>query len=255
MDRPLVSTVVPVYNGERYLATALDSIFQQDYRPLEVIVVDDGSTDRSAEIAQSYQGLSYIYQSNAGVAVARNTGIAAARGEFIAFLDQDDWWAPNKLRLQVAALREHLAAGYALAREQIHLEPGIGWPAWIRREAVLNGELICLPGTWLVRRTVFDQIGAFDPRYVLGCDTEWLVRARDAGITRIVVPEVLLYWRIHDANESYKQRVSRIEFFRILKSTIDRKRNSVLPAQSTSLSALGRETLSPLPQAREPFRP
>lgn len=221
---PSVSVVVPVHNGERYLKDAIESILRQDYQPFEVIAVDDGSTDGSRAIIDAFPDIRYIYQPNAGVASARNAGIAAARGELIAFLDQDDWWAPNKLRLQVAALREHPEAGYALAREQVYLEAGTGWPPWIRREAVENGELICLPGTWLVRRPVFDSVGAFNPEYVMGCDTEWLIRARDAGIERVVVPEVLLYWRIHAANASYNQQQRRKEFFRILKTVVDQKR-------------------------------
>jgi glycosyltransferase involved in cell wall biosynthesis len=221
---PSVSVVVPIYNGERYLKDAIESIFRQDYRPLEVIAIDDGSTDGGRAIVEAFPEIRYIYQQNAGVACARNAGIAAARGEVIAFLDQDDWWASNKLHLQVAALREHPGAGYALAREQVHLEAGTGWPPWIRREAVENGELIGLPGTWLVRRTVFDKVGVFNPEYVMGCDTEWLIRAREAGIERVIVPEVLLYWRVHAANASYNQHQRQKEFFRILKTAMDRKR-------------------------------
>ena len=102
MDKPLVSVIVPVYNGEHYLSFAIHSILRQDYHPSEVIVVDDGSTDNSANIARSFKEVRYIHQSNQGVAMARNVGIAAARGEFIAFLDADDLWTPNKLSIQNA---------------------------------------------------------------------------------------------------------------------------------------------------------
>ncbi|MFL5886158.1 MAG: glycosyltransferase family 2 protein, partial [Thermoleophilaceae bacterium] len=85
--RPLVSVLVPVYQGERYLAEALDSVFAQDYEPLEVIVLDDGSTDGSADIARSYGGVRYLHQENSGIAAARNAAIGAARGEIVAFLD------------------------------------------------------------------------------------------------------------------------------------------------------------------------
>jgi glycosyltransferase involved in cell wall biosynthesis len=231
---PFVSVVVPVHNGERYLRAALESVFAQDYRPFEVIVIDDGSTDQSAAVARTFPAVRYVYQENAGVAAARNAGIAPAAGDLIAFLDQDDWWAPNKLRLQVSALRDHPEAGFALAREEVYLEPGIGWPSWIRREAVLNGAVIGLPGGWLVRREVFDRIGAFNPDYVMGCDTEWLIRARDAGIKPVVVPEVLLFWRIHVANASYNHAQGQAEFFRILKATMDRKRQGLPAVAATS---------------------
>src|SRR3982074_3555445 len=101
VNTPLVSVIVPVYNGERFLAETLQSIINQQYRPLELIVIDDGSTDQTARIATSVSEVRYFYQRNQGVANARNAGLAAARGELIAFLDADDLWQPNKLSLQV----------------------------------------------------------------------------------------------------------------------------------------------------------
>ena len=94
--------MIPVYNGAAFLREAVDSVLAQTYQPLELIVVDDGSTDSSPEVISSYGSrLKSIRQANAGVAQARNTGIDASRGEFIAFLDQDDWWLPDKTRCQV----------------------------------------------------------------------------------------------------------------------------------------------------------
>jgi glycosyltransferase involved in cell wall biosynthesis len=107
VERLLVSVIVPVYNGERYLSAALESIFAQDYHPFEVIVVDDGSGDSSAAIAKSFKSVQYIYQTNQGIANAWNLGIDASKGELIAFLDCDDLWTPNKLRLQVDYLVNH----------------------------------------------------------------------------------------------------------------------------------------------------
>ena len=100
-NSPLVSTIIPVFNGERLLPEALDSVFRQDYRPIEVIVVDDGSTDGTSLVARSCPEVRYLYQSNQGLGAARNAGIAAACGEFIAFLDADDIWLPRKLSSQM----------------------------------------------------------------------------------------------------------------------------------------------------------
>ena len=97
MSSPLVSVVVPVYNGEAFLRETLDSVFAQDYDPIEVIVVDDGSTDGSARIAQSYSEVRYHWQENAGPAAARNRGIEVAQGEFVAFVDSDDIILPHKV--------------------------------------------------------------------------------------------------------------------------------------------------------------
>lgn len=103
MALPLVSAVVPVHNGERFLAAALDSVLFQDYEPLEVIVVDDGSTDRSAEVASS-RPVRLLRQENAGMAAARNAGIAHASGELVAFIDADDEWLPEAVARQAAVL-------------------------------------------------------------------------------------------------------------------------------------------------------
>src|SRR3954451_23570366 len=104
MELPLVSVIIPVHNGAKYLRAALESVFAQTYSPFEVIVVDDGSVDESGVIAQSFNDVRYIHQANQGVAAARNNGIGAARGEFLAFLDQDDLWTTEKLKLQMGYL-------------------------------------------------------------------------------------------------------------------------------------------------------
>src|SRR3989304_1795815 len=98
---PVVSVIVVVKNGACYLASALQSIFEQDYTPLEVLVVDGQSTDDTAEIAKSFGSIRYLWQSDRGLANARNIGIQAAQGDLIAFLDHEDVWAPNKLSTQV----------------------------------------------------------------------------------------------------------------------------------------------------------
>src|SRR2546426_10667200 len=98
MKESLISCIVPVFNGERYLHETLNSILAQTYRPLEIIVADDGSTDGTRTIVASYgQQVRYLWQLNAGPAAARNLGLTAAKGEFIAFLDADDLWHPEKL--------------------------------------------------------------------------------------------------------------------------------------------------------------
>src|SRR6476660_1471039 len=113
-EKPLVSVIIPVYNGTCYLRAALESVFAQTYRPFEVIVVDDGSLDDSGVIAQSFDDVRYIHQENQGVAAARNNGIEVARGEFLAFLDQDDLWTPEKLKLQMGHLLSDPELGYTL---------------------------------------------------------------------------------------------------------------------------------------------
>src|SRR5712692_4526575 len=98
MKSALISCIVPVFNGERYLGETLDSILAQTYRPLEIIVVDDGSTDGTPAVANGYsEFIRYLWQANAGEAAARDQGLKVAQGELMAFLDADDLWHPKKL--------------------------------------------------------------------------------------------------------------------------------------------------------------
>ena len=101
-DAPLVSVILPVYNGARFLAESLESAVAQTYPQIEIVMMDDGSKDESASIGQAFPRVLYFYQENGGIAAARNAAIALAHGELLAFLDHDDLWAPNKIELQVA---------------------------------------------------------------------------------------------------------------------------------------------------------
>jgi glycosyltransferase involved in cell wall biosynthesis len=132
-ENPLVSVIIPVYNGARFLRAALESVLAQTYRNFEVIVVDDGSVDDSGVIAQSFPEVRYIHQTNQGVAAARNHAIEVARGEYFAFLDQDDLWTADKLKLQIAYLLSHPEVGYTLTQQSFFLEPGATLPAWFRK--------------------------------------------------------------------------------------------------------------------------
>lgn len=214
----LVSVIIPVYNGEDYLADAIESVIAQTYRPIEVIVVDDGSTDNSADIACSYKEIRYFYQSHAGVAVARNTGIVAAQGEFIAFQDSDDLWLSNKLMVQVEYLLKHLHVGGTISRIQHFYTPGIR-----NKNRSLEREHIAL-ATLVARKAVFKHVGEFDPSYSLGTDFDWFIRAKDLGISIVILSDVLMHRRIHDSNLSFQGQARRKSLLRIFKASIARQR-------------------------------
>jgi glycosyltransferase involved in cell wall biosynthesis len=224
-QQPLVSVVIPVYNGARYLRAALESVFAQTYRSFEVIVVDDGSIDDSGKIAQSFPEVHYIRQENQGVAAARNTAIAVARGEFYAFLDQDDLWTPEKLRLQIGHLLSHPDLGYSLTHQQFFLEPGATLPAWFRKELLSSVHTGWVLGTLVVRRTVFDTVGNFSTGYSAANDSDWFFRAKAAGIPMAVVPELLLLKRIHGANDSGRSKEILSELLKVVKTSLDRQRS------------------------------
>ena len=130
MYGPLVSTIIPIYNGERYLAEAIESINRQQYLNLEIIIVDDGSTDKSSEIALSLEGnIRYVRQANAGQAAARNTGIKLAKGDIITFLDADDLWTEDKLKRELACFEADPSLRIVLGRTQaLKMKVGEGNP-------------------------------------------------------------------------------------------------------------------------------
>lgn len=224
-EHPLVSVIIPVHNGGRYLGAALESVFAQTYHPFEVIVVDDGSTDDSGVIAQSFPEVNYIHQSNQGVATARNNGLEAARGEFFAFLDQDDLWTTEKLKLQVAHLLSHPDVGYTLTQQQFFLDPGATIPAWFRKELLSDAHTGWVLGTLVVRRTAFEKVGNFATGYSAASDGDWFFRAKAAEIPMAVVPELLLLKRIHGGNESARAKEILAELRKVVKSSLDRQRS------------------------------
>lgn len=224
MSPALVSVIVPVYNGERYLDATLRSIYAQDYRPIEVLVVDDGSTDGTAAVARAFPEVRYFHRRNGGPAAARNTGLEHAQGELIAFLDADDLWLPGKLTLQVRYLQEHPDIRFVLTRQRVFLEPGIRKPAWVREELLANDSVAWLPSALVARKSLIIEIGGFDTRVQLNEDVEWFFRARERGVQVGVIPEILLHKRVHDRNAGYQARAGRVELLDVIRTSIQRRR-------------------------------
>jgi glycosyltransferase involved in cell wall biosynthesis len=225
MDSPLVSVIVAVSNGERYLAQALESVFTQTYGRLEVIVVDDGSVDNSAKIARSRrEEVRYISQHTTGLAVARNTGVNAAQGELIAFIDQDDLWTPNKLDSQVDYLLQNPEIQYVNAWVRLFVEPGSSLRPGYTEDFLGRVHVGRTPGTLVARKSVFDLVGMFSADFSIACDVEWFKRADDYNIPMRIVPEVLLYKRIHNNNLSSDVTTNRRELFSIIRRTIGQRR-------------------------------
>jgi len=208
---PRVSVVIPCYNAERYIASTLRSVVSQEWPELEVIVVDDGSTDASPTIVKSrFPDVTLLRQQNAGVAAARNRGIAHASGEWIAFIDADDYWLPGKLGEQWKHLRErpgcrmsytgwHVWASEAEAPDDTLLSDlahrvSHGATGWIYTQ--LLTDCVVWTSTVLMHRSLFDEIGTFDADLRIGEDWDlWLRASRATQIMR--VPRPLALYRSH----------------------------------------------------------
>jgi glycosyltransferase involved in cell wall biosynthesis len=227
---PLVTTIIPVHNGGNYLAEALESVLAQGISGCEVIVVDDGSTDDSGLIAQDFgSAVRYIYQPQGGPGSARNLGVAEARGQFVAFLDADDRWMERKLEIQLAAFDADPTLDVAFGHVQQGLSPELDLTQAPTKRFAMEVVPGHLPGTMLARREAYFQVGPFSTRWTLGDGIDWYLRAVDLQLRMRMLPDVLLWRRIHDTNIGIRQRSSRQDYVHIMKAALDRRRSSVGP--------------------------
>ena len=216
LTTPKISVIIPCYNAERYIVSAISSVFAQDWPNLEVVVVDDGSSDRSAElICASFPEVRLVQQLNQGIAVARNHGIACAQGDWIAFLDADDIWLPGKLQAQWDTLSAipgtrmcHTAFEFwtstepspepaflaALQRRSGDRKRWLGVSGWIYPQLLLDCAV--WTSTVLVHRSVFSEVGPFDQSLRIGEDYDlWLRISRVTQILHVAFPYAL--YRLH----------------------------------------------------------
>jgi glycosyltransferase involved in cell wall biosynthesis len=221
--QPLVSVVVPAYNAERFLRACLESVAAQTYLNYEVIVVDDGSTDSTPEIVAAFPAFRYVCRENGGVSAARNTGVAASTGELLAFIDSDDLWLPERLATQVAFLQAHPEVDLVFCHQLLALEEGAEVPRGYTHPSQ-GADPSYVPSAWLVRAESYQRVGAWGERYRFGQDTDWLARAKDAGLTTFLMPDVLVYKRAHATNLSNQTANLHRDMMGLLRSSIARKR-------------------------------
>jgi glycosyltransferase involved in cell wall biosynthesis len=222
---PLVSVIIPVYNSARYLGEAVGSVLAQTYRPLEVILVDDGSTDDSAEVARSFGDAVRLYsQANSGVAAARNRGIAMAAGELLAFLDADDLWSQEKLSRQTAVLLADPSLDAVFGHVRQFHSPELAES--LRQTTHYAAEVMpgYHAGTLLIRRGAFERVGPFESRWQRAEFVSWHLRATEAGLRMLMLPDVVMHRRLHDTNQGLRLRHAAVDYVRALKASLDRRR-------------------------------
>ena len=226
--KPSISTIIPVYNGARYLAEAVTSVLSQEGFRSEVIVVDDGSDDDSLEVARGFgDQVLVLEQANQGAAIARNTGCEAATGEWLSFLDADDTWAPDKFARQVPVLEKEPRNCIVFGHVEQFICPSLTEAE--RARLVAPGEP--LPGyhvgTMLLHRDTFESIGAFTTEFETGEFIDWYARAVETGVQSIMLEDVLMSRRIHSTNQGIynREKYSR-DYLRILRASLARRRES-----------------------------
>ena len=226
---PAVSCVIPVFNGERFIGECLDSVLRQTYDPIEVIVVNDGSTDGTKAILDRYgDRISVIDQPNAGVKAARNNGMAAAAGEIIAFQDADDIWLPEKTALQVERLVRNPDAGVCTCLIENFWEAELAHEAEQLRGTEHDGARLTTLQGMLLRRDIIDRVGGFGADSGQNDETAGLLfHAKAAGVAVEHVNQVLVRRRIHGNNMSRQQDEGlRTDLLKLAEAAIARRRAS-----------------------------
>jgi glycosyltransferase involved in cell wall biosynthesis len=216
-----------VKNGELYLSEALDSVFQSVCIPDEILLIDGDSTDATVKIAKQYPRVNVIHQTCTGIANAYNQGIKASSGAFLTFLSHDDVWLAGKLERQLEAMLDDPTVMYGVTLLEHFVQAGIQPPPGFRPDLLNRPVPGFLMESLMARRSVFEQIGGFNPKYVVSEDSDWFMRARDADIKFGVVPEVLVRKRVHRESATNKPNpfVSR-NLLSALRQSISRKRAS-----------------------------
>jgi glycosyltransferase involved in cell wall biosynthesis len=222
MTKPRVSAVITAYNSEAYVAEALSSVLEQSCPVDEIIVVDDGSTDRTRDIVApfSQRGVRYLYQENLGPGAARNSGIRGTSGELVAFLDADDVWLKEKIKIQRDFLLEHpevaLVSGFAwwwnVIRDRRFLSGEVPKGIASLRRDLLVYNKIGNPSRVMLRRSVLEQVGVFDQKIRWGQDWDLWIRI----ITRYdaaILPEPVILYRWHEKNLSHTRGWERLSSY------------------------------------------
>jgi len=226
-EAPLISVIIPVYNGARFLEEAVSNVLAQQYPALEIIVVDDGSTDDVAgALTKLPVDVRYFRQENAGAAAARNRGIKDASGDLIAFLDVDDLWPVNNLRVLLDVLTRDATADVAHGRGQLTQyvpggtgeyvgNPGESFPYYI--------------GAGLYRRRAFEKVGLFDAELRYGEDSDWFNRAYERKLPIHQLNEVTLFVRRHESNMTRGKTLVERNLIRIVKKQLERRNHPPEP--------------------------
>jgi glycosyltransferase involved in cell wall biosynthesis len=217
---PLVSVVIPVFNGERFLREAVESVLAQKYSPVEIIIVDDGSTDGTATVARSLsETVRYLHQTNQGPAAARNRGIEQARGSLIAFADADDLWPADKFELQLPYLITDPAIEIVMGRIQQVLLSATKADEFAEPAFSVN------LGSAVIRKSVFERVGLFDETMRYSEDVDWFMRARETGVAITTIDAVTLFYRQHEQNMTRGKSTSELNVLKALKKSLDRRRD------------------------------
>jgi glycosyltransferase involved in cell wall biosynthesis len=221
----VVTAAIPVRNGEAYLAEAIESVLGQT-RPCEqVIVVDNGSTDRSAEIARGYGStVEVVSELREGIGAARNAAMRAARGSHVAFLDADDLWGPAKIALQLAGFEADPDLQLAFGHVRQFVSPDLAAEEAAALRVPAGPQPGLYIGAMLAARSAMEAVGPWSEDVQISDGLTFMLRARELGLKQVMLPQTVTLRRVHGKNHSIRNQGERAEFARLLKQSLDRRR-------------------------------
>lgn len=220
----LISVIIPAFNSGDSIGYAIQSVIDQHYEPIEIIVIDDGSTDQTADSVKIFgDKVRYFRQENKGVAAARNKGLEISTGTMITFVDADDIWTENKLKMQLRIFRENpdtdIVMGMLTLTESDKTKPS---ETKINKDDI--GTFAVQLGTMLIKKSVFDTIGLFDEEMVMSEDIDFMNRVREAGMHIFVHKEIVQRYRLHDRNMTGDKTMAQRYMLKAYKKSLERRR-------------------------------
>jgi glycosyltransferase involved in cell wall biosynthesis len=227
-EQPLVSVIVPVYNAAKYLDEAIESILIQTYPNMEVIAVNDGSTDESLHVLEKYNSrITIIDSTNKGTPAARNQGIRVSTGSYLAFLDADDIWYPEKLSVQMDVFDKNPDVALTYCCFEEFQSPDLSEE--LRSKRIVKSGIIsaALPGTSIIQREAFYKVGFFfEPRRT-GEFMDWFARAKELGIKMVPTEDSLYRRRSHADNQSLMIQSLHKDYLEMVRETLRRRREPI----------------------------
>jgi glycosyltransferase involved in cell wall biosynthesis len=213
-----VAVAIPAYNAERFIGEALASVFAQTYPVDEIVVVDDGSEDLTARLAETAGGR-VLRQPNAGIGLTRSRAVAATSAEVVVTLDADDVLTPDSIECRVRALQADPQLDLVFGQVRHFTERADKQPVGLDAQQPSH-----VPSGMLVRRAAYERVGPFASGLDVAEALDWMLRAREADLRELTVPAQILWRRVHGSNNSIVNRASLHEFPRALKASLDRRR-------------------------------
>ena len=237
---PLISVVIPTYNAARYLPDAIESILRQNYQNMEIIVIDDGSTDNTTTVLSPYSDIvNYHYQDNRGPASARNRAIQLAQGELIAFLDADDIWPDDKIVRQLSHMEEFPDVEIIVGRQRVEYLSDAKELLYKEDDLVKEPQVCQSFPVALIRRSAFEKIGNIDEDLIYFEDWDWHLRARESGLKILAYDEVTNIHRRHSSNMTHDiRRMNRYAFSMFRKSLKRRRENPDIKIELPTITEL-----------------